>query len=121
MKVYITGGTGLLGSNLIKELQKRKIDYIAPDSYECNVSDFGSVSRSIFKHNPDVVIHCAAVAKYKVVEEMPMKAILTNIVGTCNVITACESWNMNSRIKDDPKIKFIYISTDSGSTSHPPI
>ena len=104
MKVFITGGTGLLGSNLITELKKRGIDYFAPTSNECNIIDSKSVSKSIHDYNPDVVIHCAAIAKYKIVETMPMKTILTNVVGTCNVITACESVNT--------KVKLVYISSD---------
>ena len=104
MKVFITGGTGLLGSNLITELKKRGIDYFAPTSNECNIIDSKSVSKSIHDYNPYVVIHCAAIAKYKIVETMPMKTILTNVVGTCNVITACESVNT--------KVKLVYISSD---------
>ena len=112
MKVFITGGAGLLGSNLISELKKRGIDYFAPTSSECNIIDSSSVSRSIHNYNPDVVIHCAAVAKYKIVETMPMKAILTNVVGTCNVIIACESNNLNFKTKNKEKIKLVYISSD---------
>jgi len=112
MKVFLTGGSGLLGSNLIKELESKNIDYFAPSSQECNITDSSSVSRNISQYNPDIVIHCAAVAKYKVVETMPMKAILANVVGTCNIITACESTSINFKRKGEPKIKLVYISTD---------
>ena len=112
MRVFLTGGSGLLGSNLIKELEEKNIDYFAPTSSECNITDSNSVSNIIFEYEPTVVIHCAAVAKYKIVETMPMKALLTNVVGTCNIVTSCESWNMNRRTRGGEKIKLVYISTD---------
>ena len=111
MKVFITGGAGLLGSNLIEELKKRNIDYFAPSSQECNICDGESLSSSLLKYQPDIVIHCAAIAKYKIVEEIPMKAIYTNVVGTCNVIGSCESLNF-LRKKGESKVRLIYISSD---------
>tara|TARA_Y100001937_G_C7001104_1_gene276504 strand:- start:12 stop:746 length:735 start_codon:yes stop_codon:yes gene_type:complete len=111
MKILLTGGSGLLGGELIKAFKEQNIDYYAPTSSDCNILDSGEVSNTIHKYQPDIVIHCAAVAKFKIVDEQPMKALLTNIVGTCNVVTACESMN-NFRVKGSKKIKLVYISTD---------
>tara|TARA_R100000008_G_C3579703_1_gene167635 strand:- start:470 stop:1195 length:726 start_codon:yes stop_codon:yes gene_type:complete len=106
MKVFITGGTGLLGSNLITEIKKRNIDYFAPKSSECNIISVWQVINKIMEYEPDIVIHCAAIAKYKMVEEKPINSLTTNIVGTCNVIQACHA------LKGKKDIKFVYISSD---------
>tara|TARA_B100000073_G_scaffold347127_1_gene360464 strand:+ start:1097 stop:1822 length:726 start_codon:yes stop_codon:yes gene_type:complete len=110
MKVLVTGGSGLLGGYIQKELKDRKIEYFAPESHVMNITDELQVSRTISDFKPDVVIHCAAVAKYKIVEEQPMKALRANVLGTINIIAACSTLsNLGFRNKT-PKI--VYISTD---------
>ena len=104
MKVLLTGGSGLLGTHIKLELEKIGIDYYSPESSECDITSLPNVLETITNYKPTVVIHCAAVAKYKIVEQEPMKAIQANIVGTCNIVTACE--------KQSNDIKLVYISTD---------
>jgi dTDP-4-dehydrorhamnose reductase len=111
MKILITGGSGLLGKQLISILETTDIYYYAPTSQECNIMDLGSVSSTFHEYKPTIVIHCAAVAKYKIVEEQPVKALLTNVVGTCNVVASCNSLNLQ-KIKGDDDVKLVYISTD---------
>lgn len=110
MKVLITGGSGLLGGYIQKELKDRKIEYFAPESHVMNITDELQVSRTISDFKPDVIIHCAAVAKYKIVEEDPIKALRANVLGTVNIISACMTLsNLGFRNKT-PRI--VYISTD---------
>ena len=58
MKILLTGGSGLLGRNLIFHLGGHEV--IAPSSSELDVTD--PLSFIPFKCN--LVIHCAAIAKF---------------------------------------------------------
>ena len=73
MKIYVAGGTGLVGSNLIRLARaQNSVEIIASQfgtqpewnvDYELDpldISDAGAIRRSILKYRPDVVIHTAA-------------------------------------------------------------
>jgi GDP-L-fucose synthase len=55
MKILVTGGTGLIGTYLQKE-----IDAIYISSKDYNLTDELDVIRMFIKHKPDIVIHLAA-------------------------------------------------------------
>lgn len=105
MKILITGGSGLLGNELKNFIDTESlfhdIEYYAPSSTECNIENLEIVTKTILDYNPDVIIHCAAIAKFKDVELNPKKALKTNIIGTCNIVHACMGTN----------IRLIYISS----------
>jgi dTDP-4-dehydrorhamnose reductase len=100
MKILITGGSGLLGSNLIKIL-KDNHQIFSPTSKELNITNFVAVANYINNTRPDIVIHCAAIAKFLIAENKPIDTIDTNIIGTCNVVKACMLYDA----------KMVYIST----------
>src|SRR5258708_6651456 len=77
MRVYVTGGTGMVGSNVIKVAQQRyQAEVIAslygsapenPSGYTLDPLDLRNheaVLASIRKFKPDVVIHCAALMDF---------------------------------------------------------
>ncbi len=73
LRLYITGGTGLVGSNLIRLARQQGFEIIASQygpepewqvDYELDpldMSDVDAVRASILKYKPDVLIHAAAI------------------------------------------------------------
>lgn len=100
MKILITGGSGLLGSNLIRILEKHH-QVFAPSSKHLDVRNLEAINNYIDSFKPDIFIHCAAIAKFAEAEKHPFDTININIQGTINVVQACMLSNT----------KLIFIST----------
>lgn len=100
MKILITGGSGLLGKNLIKILENNHTIY-CPSSVEYDVRDYDICLQYTKNINPDMIIHCAAIAKFVEAEKRPFDTIDINIVGSCNIAKICLQTN----------IRMVYIST----------
>lgn len=98
MRVLLLGGSGLLGT----ELRKLNEDIICPTSEDCNIRSLIDVEAILDKHEPDIVIHAAAMTDNRQVEKEVGEAIYCNIVGTAHVSMACIN----------KKIRLVYISTD---------
>lgn len=98
MRTLLTGGSGLLGS----ELQKLSPDMLAPSRAELDITDHNAVSAYIASHDPELVIHAAAITNNRDVENDPSEALRVNIKGTANIALAC----LNR------KTRLVYLSTD---------
>jgi UDP-glucose 4-epimerase len=105
MKIFVTGGSGLVGSTLIDLLLARGDEILAIDNFatgrrdnlqphsglrlvEDSIADKAVVDALIGDFRPDVVIHTAA--SYKDPEDWHSDA-LTNCVGSANVAHACKT------------------------------
>ncbi len=104
MKVFVTGGSGLVGSTIIDLLLARGDEVVAIDNFatgrrdnlkphprlrlvEDSIADPGVVDGLVGDFRPDVVIHTAA--SYKNPDDWHADA-LTNCVGSANVARACK-------------------------------
>ena len=99
-KIVVTGGTGRFGS----VLKKSKFNYplIYPKKNNLNITKFESVKKYLRKTRPFCLIHLAGLSRPMVVHEKNIsKSIELNIMGTSNIVRACELYN----------IKLIYFST----------
>jgi len=59
MKIFITGGNGMVGKNIHLLASKNGHEVIAPKRAELDLLDFKAVQNAIELAAPDVVIHCA--------------------------------------------------------------
>ena len=87
MKILITGASGFLGCRLQRFLGLSH-EVVPLSSKDLDVTDAESVRRTLFHHQPKVVIHLAAVATTLYCEEHPDDTMLINVEGTVNVAKA---------------------------------
>lgn len=100
MKIMLTGGKGMLGRTLCRELAEFEV--IATDLPEADITDPAGFEQLLQTIKPDVVIHCAAMTAVDKCESESDLAYKLNAEGTANVAMAC---NNNS-------VRLIAISTD---------
>lgn len=102
MKVLVTGATGQLGWDVMKELEKRGIDCRGTGSKDLDITDRDAVMQYIEMYRTDAVIHCAAYTAVDKAEDEPELCRKVNLDGTSYIAEACKMVDA----------KMIYISTD---------
>jgi FlaA1/EpsC-like NDP-sugar epimerase len=127
--VVVTGGGGSIGSELARQIfalgprrlaildnseaalwaierelsERRGAAGPVVDAILCDVRLPNAVDRAIEAAAPDVVFHAAALKHVPICEAHPAQAVLTNVIGTRNVLDACERHAVP---------RFVLISTD---------
>lgn len=103
MRYLITGGSGQLGYDIVRQLIKRgENEYFAPTSKEMNITDRKRVLEVILDHKPDVIFHCAAYTAVDKAEEDKEHCYDINVNGTKYIAEAAKIIGC----------KVVYISTD---------
>ena len=99
MKSLITGGSGILGT----ELKKFFPDSLFPSHSELDITNHEMVFDYFSKNEFDSIIHTAAMTSIRQCESEKKLSWDTNVVGTKNLVDATTEFRSNS--------KFIYLST----------
>ena len=99
MKTLITGGSGILGT----ELKKLFPNSLFPSHSELDITNHEMVFDYFSKNEFDSIIHTAAMTSVRQCESEKKLSWSTNVVGTKNLIDATTEFRSNS--------KFIYLST----------
>ena len=124
-KILVTGGSGFIGSNLIKYLIKKKylvinVDKLSYSASPYNLKDLSKNKKYIFykadlnnrkkiikilkKHKPQAIFNLAAETHVDRSIDKPKNFIFSNILGTYNLLESVLSYNKKTRI--------VHISTD---------
>ena len=100
-KIVFTGGTGRFGQIFKKISTKEKIYF--PNKQQLNIENFESIKKYLNKINPSYLIHAAGLSRPMIIHEKEIsKSIDINIIGTANIVKACQEKN----------VKLIYFSTN---------
>ena len=59
MKVFVTGGSGMVGRNIVEYLTKLGLEVLYPTSKEINLLDKEALRMFLQKNEPEMIIHCA--------------------------------------------------------------
>lgn len=103
MRYLITGGSGQLGYDIIKELESRgEFDYLAPDVNVMDITNKSLVEDIVNAYKPDIIFHCAAYTAVDNAEECKDICYNVNVNGTKNIVESAKKINA----------KVVYISTD---------
>jgi len=133
MRVLITGGAGFIGYHTAEHFHKNGYEVFCVDNFNdyydpklkfsrvekmtdgitveaLDIQEYPAIEESIRENKPDLVIHLAASAGVRYSMEHPQEYIQNNIVGTQNVIQACEANGVDN---------VIYASTSCVMHNHP--
>ena len=110
LKILIVGGSGMIGYKLANYLLEQGYEICSTynkniisniNSTFLDVTDYSTIQITFEKFNPDIVIHCAALANVDLCETNHSMADEINIQGTENIVNACKKNNC----------KLIFVST----------
>lgn len=96
--LIVTGGSGILGTELKKILQKANF----PSHEDFDITKINVMEKYLNSKDIKCIIHCAAITNLQEIRKDSKNALETNIIGTGNIVKICM----------DKNIKLIYISTD---------
>ncbi|RGR95822.1 dTDP-4-dehydrorhamnose reductase [Heyndrickxia coagulans] len=102
MKILVTGYTGQLGYDVVREGKKRGLDMIGIGQKELDITKEKDVQTFIQELKPDAIVHCAAYTAVDQAEDQKEICWNVNVNGTKYLAEAAKEVNA----------KFMFISTD---------
>jgi len=102
MKILVTGYTGQLGYDVVKEGQRRGFDMVGVGQKELDITREKDVDAFVTELKPDAIIHCAAYTAVDQAEEQKETCWDVNVNGTRYLAKAAKASGA----------KFMFISTD---------
>ena len=111
--ILVTGGAGYIGSHIVEQLIKNKKKVIIVDNlvtghkelinkkakfFKIDIKNKLKISKLIKDHNITSIIHLAAYLNVSEAEKNKKKYYQNNIIGTKNILKACENSKVESLI-----------------------
>jgi dTDP-4-dehydrorhamnose reductase len=101
-RILLLGGSGILGTEVLRMLQSEKIEHVAPRSFDLDIRDKELVTNLVQDFKPTWIVNCAAWTNVDGAENLFNEACELNEVAVENIAFAAETINC----------KVIHISTD---------
>lgn len=130
MKILVTGGAGFIGHNLVQQLESEGHDVCIIDNFtnygiipeaemsklhqerlacinttkihRVDITNYNDLLNAFHECLPDVVIHCAAFPRAKVVDQNPEEGASVLTSGLINLLRCSERFNVR---------RFVYVSS----------
>lgn len=100
--IWVTGASGKLGKQLVKELKKNTDNKIIATDIDVDITDNELVENNVEIYRPTVIINCAAISDVDYCEKNMVEAFKVNALGARNLAAAARKVNA----------KIIHLSTD---------
>lgn len=95
MRIFLTGGHGMVGRNFLLEASKRGHEVIAPSRNQLDLRDYKSLIQYLKASSPDVVIHSAGrVGGIQANIKEPVNFLIDNLDIGRNVVLASRELNI---------------------------
>jgi GDP-4-dehydro-6-deoxy-D-mannose reductase len=99
-QILITGGAGFIGKNLSSHLSRSGFDVLSP---EIDVTEPQQLKDFFNTHQPEIVVHLAAISHVHTCEKNPKQAVEVNVGGTIHLA--------RTLVECSPKTVLIFPST----------
>lgn len=94
MKILITGNRGFVGAETERLLIKEGHQVVGYDIMDgLDIRDFEQLESAVRAHNPDRILHLAAIARFSDADANPKLAHETNVIGTANVAAVAKKYH----------------------------
>lgn len=93
MRYLIAGKNGQLAQAFIRKLHERRLDFLAPEEYDFDITDLNRVTEVVGSYKPDVIINCAAYNLVDKAEQESDAAFRVNASGPKVLATVAKSNN----------------------------
>ena len=133
--VLVTGGTGTIGSEIVRQLipmHPRIIRILSRDEYKQSVLRYRFREYSFIRYllgdirdkerlqrafeGVHVVFHAAALKRVEATEYDPLEAVKTNVLGTQNIISASLENSCTERVVSISTDKAVNVTSTMGAT-----
>ena len=99
MKIFLTGGSGMAGKNILHFSIANNYNFLYPTSKELDLKNYSAVSDYIKLHKPDFIIHAAGfVGGIQANIANPVKFLTENLEIGKNIILAAKENNVKHLI-----------------------
>lgn len=89
MKLLVTGGTGFLGRRAAAHLQQLGHEVLTPSHSQLDIRDPAAVRNWFREHEPEGVIHTAAISDTGVCQQKPQWSETINVAGCIHLADCC--------------------------------
>ena len=89
MKILITGSSGFLGRRAAAHFSRLGHSVLTPSHRELDIADKASVEHWFRVHQPQAVVHCAAISDTGLCQREPALSMRVNVTGSTNLAEAC--------------------------------
>ena len=113
MKIFITGGSGLLGQYLdlvlsreheiLTQYNSKVGNCLIYNSIQADITDYKKIEFVLIEYKPDIIIHTAAISSVQIARKLPSKIVFeVNVTATAKLAELTSALNA----------KLFYLSTD---------